>query len=218
MPLPGYLKHVQDIAHKHGALVICDEVLMGFRLYAGLAGLREGLSPDIASVGKAIGNGVPVSAIVGKPHILAGFEEGRVLRGGTFSGNPLACAAMTSTLTQLDNSDYEQLIQRGNDLRVAVEAIFESHGVIISTSGYGNVFGVWLGAKTPVTYEQAVEIANPAFTKALHLALREAGVLIMPSPYGRIYISFEHNSIVIEEMKVAFEKAAAKLSAEFANA
>ncbi|AKV10034.1 glutamate-1-semialdehyde aminotransferase [Pseudomonas fluorescens NCIMB 11764] len=218
MPLPGYLKHVQDIAHKHGALVICDEVLMGFRLYAGLAGLREGLSPDIASVGKAIGNGVPVSAIVGKPHILAGFEEGRVLRGGTFSGNPLACAALTSTLAQLDNSDYEQLIQRGNDLRVAIEAIFESHGVIISTSGYGNVFGVWLGAKTPVTYEQAVEIANPAFTKALHLALREAGVLIMPSPYGRIYISFEHNSIVIEEMKVAFEKAAAKLSAEFANA
>jgi glutamate-1-semialdehyde 2,1-aminomutase len=69
-----------------------------------------------------------------------------------------------------------------------------------------------------VTYEQAVEIANPAFTKALHLALREAGVLIMPSAYGRIYISFEHNSIVIEEMKVAFEKAAAKLSAEFANA
>lgn len=218
MPLPGYLKHVQDIAHKHGALVICDEVLMGFRLYAGLAGLREGLNPDIASVGKAIGNGVPVSAIVGKPHILAGFEEGRVLRGGTFSGNPLACAAVTSTLTQLDNSDYEQLIQRGNDLRVAVEAIFKSHGVIISTSGYGNVFGVWLGATTPVRYEQAVEIANPAFTTALHLALREAGVLIMPSPYGRIYISFEHNSIVIEEMKVAFEKAAAKLSAEFANA
>ncbi|UVL38369.1 aminotransferase class III-fold pyridoxal phosphate-dependent enzyme [Pseudomonas sp. B21-040] len=218
MALPGYLKHVQDIAHKHGALVICDEVLMGFRLYAGLAGLREGLSPDIASVGKAIGNGVPVSAIVGKPHILAGFEEGRVLRGGTFSGNPLACAAVTSTLTQLDDNDYESLIQRGNDLRAAIEAIFESHGVIISTSGYGNVFGVWLGMTSPVTYEQAVEKANPAFTTALHLALREAGVLMMPSPYGRIYISFEHNSFVIEEMKVAFEKAAAKLSAEFANA
>ncbi|MOA38340.1 glutamate-1-semialdehyde aminotransferase [compost metagenome] len=125
---------------------------------------------------------------------------------------------MTSTLTQLDNSDYEQLIQRGNDLRVAVEAIFESHGVIISTSGYGSVFSIWLGATTPVTYEQAVEIANPGFTKALHLALREAGVLIMPSPYGRIYISFEHNSSVIEEMKVAFKKAAAQLSSEFANA
>ena len=214
MPLPGYLKPVQAIAQKHGALVICDEVLMGFRLYAGLAGLREGLSPDIASVGKAIGNGVPVSALVGKPHILAGFEEGRVLRGGTFSGNPLACAAVTSTLTQLDDNDCESLIQRGNDLRAAIEAIFESHGVIISTSGYGKVFGVWLGMTTPVTYGQVVEKANPAFTKAL----REAGVLMMPSPYGRIYIFFEHNSFVIEEKKVSFEKAAAKLSAKFANA
>ena len=218
MALPGYLKHVQDIAHQHGALVICDEVLMGFRLYAGLAGLREGLDPDIASVGKAIGNGVPVSAVVAKPHILEGFEQGKVIRGGTFSGNPMACAAVTSTLSQLDNSDYELLIARGNALRKAIEAIFKAHSLIVTTSGYGNVFGIWLGAVAPMTYEQAEKIANPGFTKALHLALREAGVLIMPSPYGRLYISFEHNNRVIEEIKTAFEQAAAELSNRFANA
>jgi len=217
MPLPGYLKHVQDIAHQHGALVICDEVLMGFRLFAGLAGLRDGLDPDLASVGKAIGNGVPVSAVVGKPHILAGFEEGRVARGGTFSGNPLACAAVTSTLALLDQSNYEQLIQRGEHLRTAVEGIFKAHGIAVATSGYGNVFGIWPAATAPVTYEEAAEIANPAFTKALHLALREAGVLMMPSPYGRIYISFEHGDEVIEEIKVAFERAAQQLKAQFAG-
>jgi glutamate-1-semialdehyde 2,1-aminomutase len=217
MPLPGYLKHVQETAHRHGALVICDEVLMGFRLFAGLAGLGEGLSPDLASVGKAIGNGVPVSAVVGKPHILAGFEEGRVTRGGTFSGNPLACAAVTSTLAQLDASDYPRLIQRGDDLRAAIEASFRSHGIPLATSGYGNVFGIWPAAHAPQTYEQAAHIANPEFTTALHLALREAGVLMMPSPYGRIYISFEHTDEVIEQMKTAFEKAAAKLSGQFAN-
>lgn len=218
MPLPGYLKHVQDVAHKHGALVICDEVLMGFRLYAGLAGLRDGLDPDLASVGKAIGNGVPVSAVVGKPHILAGFEEGRVARGGTFSGNPLACAAVTSTLELLDQSDYAQLIQRGEGLRIAVEAIFKSHGISVATSGYGNVFGIWPASTAPETYEEAAKIANPAFSKALHLALREAGVLMMPSPYGRIYISFEHSDEVVEEMKVAFEHAAQQLKAQFASA
>ena len=69
-----------------------------------------------------------------------------------------------------------------------------------------------------MTYEQAEKIANPGFTKALHLALREAGVLIMPSPYGRLYISFEHNNRVIEEIKTAFEQAAAELSNRFANA
>jgi glutamate-1-semialdehyde 2,1-aminomutase len=217
MPLPGYLKHVQDIAHRHGALVICDEVLMGFRLFAGLAGLREGLDPDLASVGKAIGNGVPVSAVVGKPHILAGFEEGRVARGGTFSGNPLACAAVTSTLELLDQSDYDQLIQRGEDLRAAIEATFNAQGITVTTSGYGNVFGIWPAAAAPVTYEQAARIASPAFTKALHLALREEGVLMMPSPYGRIYLSFEHSDEVIEQMKVAFDKAAKQLKAQFAQ-
>jgi glutamate-1-semialdehyde 2,1-aminomutase len=217
MPMPGYLKHVQDVAHKHGTLVICDEVLMGFRLYAGLAGLREGLDPDLASVGKAIGNGVPVSAVVGKPHILAGFEEGRVARGGTFSGNPLACAAVSSTLALLDQSDYALLIQRGDDLRSAIETTFKSHGITIATSGYGNVFGIWLAASAPVTYEEASRVANPGFTKALHLALREAGVLMMPSPYGRIYISFEHSDEVIEEMKAAFDIAARQLKGQYAE-
>lgn len=217
MALPGYLKHVQEIAHKNGALVICDEVLMGFRLHAGLACLRDGLDPDLASVGKAIGNGVPVSAVVGKPHILEGFEQNRVARGGTFSGNPMACAAVSATLAMLDESDYEHLIQRGDDLRVAIESIFKSHGITVTTSGYGNVFGIWPSATVPVTYRDAARMANPAFTKALHLALRGAGLTMMPSPYGRIYISFEHSDIVIEEMKIAFEKAAAKLSVEFAN-
>lgn len=217
MALPGYLKHVQDVAHRHGALVISDEVLMGFRLYPGLAALQEGLDPDIASVGKAIGNGVPVSAVVAKPHIFAGFEEGRVIRGGTFSGNPMACAAVVTTLAQLDSVDYPQLIARGDALRNAIESIFKSHGITVSTSGYGNVFGIWLGAVVPSTYEQAAQIANPSFTKALHLALREAGVLIMPSPYGRLYISFDHTDQVIEEIKNAFEHAAVELSAAYSG-
>lgn len=215
MPTAGYLKHVQDVAHANGALVICDEVLMGFRLYPGMAGLREGLTPDLATVGKAIGNGVPVSALVGKPEVLRGFEEGRVARGGTFSGNPMACAAVTTTLAQLDVSDYEQLIARGEKLRRAIETIFAARGIPVTTSGYGTVFGIWLGTHAPVSYEEALTIANPAFSKALHLALREAGVLMMPSPYGRIYISFEHSDIVIEEMKMAFEKAAGQLVAAF---
>lgn len=217
MPAPGYLKHVQDVARHHGALVICDEVLMGFRLYAGLAGLREGLDPDIATVGKAIGNGVPVSAVVGKPAILAGFEQGTVLRGGTFSGNPMACAAVSSTLGQLDASDFDALLERGDALRVAIERLFSDQGIRITTSGYGNVFAIWLGAAAPTTYAQALQIANPAFSKALHLALREAGVLIMPSPYGRLYLSFAHTDRVIEEMKVAFNRAALQLSVDYAN-
>ncbi|MBA1204468.1 aminotransferase class III-fold pyridoxal phosphate-dependent enzyme [Pseudomonas capeferrum] len=212
MPAPGYLQHVQAVAHRHGALVISDEVLMGFRLHAGLASLQAGLDPDIASVGKAIGNGVPVSAIVGKPHILAGFEEGRVLRGGTFSGNPLACAAVLGTLEQIDQVDYPQLIERGEKLRHAVQAIFKAQGITISTSGYGNVFAIWPSERAPSTYEEAVAFGDAAFSEALHLALRAEGLLVMPSQYGRIYLSFEHSDEVVEEMKRAFELAAARLA------
>jgi glutamate-1-semialdehyde 2,1-aminomutase len=217
MPAPGYLQHVQDVARRHGALVIADEVLMGFRLHAGLASHLAGLDPDIASVGKAIGNGVPVSAIVGKPEVLAAFEQGKVLRGGTFSGNPLACAAVMSTLAQLDQHDYAGLIARGQQLRQAVEAIFEAQGIVVSTSGYGNVFSLWPSRQAPTTYEQAVAVGSAAFSQALHLALREAGVLVMPSPYGRLYLSFEHDDAVVEAIKEAFERAAVKLAAQFAS-
>jgi glutamate-1-semialdehyde 2,1-aminomutase len=217
MPAPGYLQHVQHVAHRHGALVIADEVLMGFRLHAGLASQLAGLDPDIASVGKAIGTGVPVSAIVGKPQVLDAFEQGKVLRGGTFSGNPLACAAVMSTLAQLDQRDYPGLIARGQQLRQAVEAIFEAQGIVVSTSGYGNVFSLWPSRQAPTTYEQAVAVGSTAFSQALHLALREAGVLVMPSPYGRLYLSFEHDDAVVEAMKEAFERAAVKLAPQFAN-
>ncbi|MGJ7551010.1 aspartate aminotransferase family protein [Pseudomonas alloputida] len=217
MPDPGYLQHVQDVARRHGALVIADEVLMGFRLHAGLASQLAGLDPDIASVGKAIGNGVPVSAIVGKPEVLDAFEQGKVLRGGTFSGNPLACAAVMSTLAQLDQHDYPGLIARGQQLRQAVEAIFEAQGIVVSTSGYGNVFSLWPSRQAPTTYAQAVAVGSAVFSQALHLALREAGLLVMPSPYGRLYLSFEHDDAVVEAMKAAFERAAVKLAAQFAS-
>ncbi|RZL42955.1 MAG: aminotransferase class III-fold pyridoxal phosphate-dependent enzyme [Variovorax sp.] len=215
MAAPGYLRHVQAVAHRHGALVIADEVLMGFRLFAGLTSLREGLSPDIATVGKAIGNGVPVSAVVGRAEVLDGFEQGTVLRGGTFSGNPMACAALLATLEGLQASDYEALSARGEDLRAFIEATFAAQGITVATSGFGTVFSIWPSAAAPRTYEEASRMASPEFSKALHLALREAGVLVMPSPYGRLYLSFDHHEGVLREMKTAFARAAASLAAVF---
>jgi glutamate-1-semialdehyde 2,1-aminomutase len=89
------------------------------------------------------------------------------------------------------------------------------HGLTVTTSGYGNVFGIWLSTKAPTSYEEALAFANPAFSQDLHLMLRAFGVLIMPSPYGRVYLSFEHSDTVVEEMKVAFNQAAAKLGSKF---
>jgi glutamate-1-semialdehyde 2,1-aminomutase len=215
MAAPGYLLHVQEVARRHGALLIADEVLMGFRLFAGLTSLREGLTPDLATVGKAIGSGVPVSAVVGRPEVLAGFERGTVSRGGTFSGNPMACAALLTTLEALGSSDYTALAARGDALRAFIAAEFAAHGITVCTSGYGTVFSVWPCATAPENYEQASRLSSTAFSTALHLALREAGLLVMPSPYGRIYLSFDHDAAVLEEMKTAFRVAARQLSDVF---
>lgn len=217
MAKPGYLQHVQNAARKHGALVISDEVLMGFRRQAGLAAHLEGLDPDLATVGKAIGNGVPVSAVVGKPEIMDVVESNRAARGGTFSGNPMACAAVITTLAKLDAVDYDELTARGNALRESIGTLFQKAGIRVTTSGYGNVFGIWLGDQAPRDYEEAARLANPDFTTALHLALRAAGVLIMPSPYGRLYLSFEHTDEVVTAMETAFNAAAAALAGRFSN-
>lgn len=212
LPKPGYLQKVQDVARKNGALLISDEVLMGFRLHAGLTAHLWGLDPDIATVGKAIGTGVPVAGVVGKPHILAPFQEGRVTRGGTYSGNPLACAALMSTVSALGNKNYAELNRRGEFLRGELVACFRAQGVEVGTSGFGTVFSIWPVSQVPGSYQLASTVSDNQFSNDLHLALRRHGLLMMPSAYGRLYLSFSHDDGVVEQMLQSFEKAAHELA------
>lgn len=188
----GYLEHLQETARRHGALLVADEVLMGFRLGPGLAAHRFGLNPDLATVGKAIGSGIAVAAVLGRPDVMAALEDGRAARAGTYSGNPLACAAVLATLSELERQDYPAFLERGEGVRDAVVAAFAAAGTQVSTTGFGSVFTVWPGPVPPADYAAALAAADPAFTARLHGAMRERGVLLMPFPFGRIYLSFAH--------------------------
>jgi glutamate-1-semialdehyde 2,1-aminomutase len=212
VPAEGYLRHVQEIARRHGALLIADEVLMGFRLRAGLTSHLFGLDPDIATVGKAVGNGIPVAAVIGKPDVMDRFHAAKGLRGGTYSGNPMACAAVETTLGRLDTLDYEALNARGNALRAFIEKAFATEGATVRTSGYGTVFSLWFGNETPSGYERAAALAAPDLSLRLHLELRRHGVLVMPSAYGRIYVSFAHDDEAFAIMEAAFLQAARALA------
>ena len=212
-PAEGYLERVRNTAHRHGALLICDEVLMGFRLHPGLTSHRMGIRPDIATVGKAIGNGAPVAAVVSTADIFESFEQNRTLRGGTYSGNPLAAQAVMTTINTLRVADYDALMQRGARLMAGIKAAFSREGVAVCFSGYGNVFTLWPGERVPDTYLASQQIADADFSRALHLALRREGVLTMPSPWGRMFLSFRHSDDIIAEMLPAFERAAASLAA-----
>ncbi|RVB73619.1 MULTISPECIES: aminotransferase class III-fold pyridoxal phosphate-dependent enzyme [unclassified Mesorhizobium] len=211
LPEPGYLRHVETIAHRNGAMVILDEVLMGFRTHFGLAGQAMSIEADIATVGKAIGSGIAVAAVVGKPEIMALSENGQVARAGTYSGNPVATAAVTATLGLLAKQDYPAFVARGDSLRFGIDQAFADAGTAVATSGYGSVFTVWFSDAAPKSYRDAAVKADEQRSFDLHAALRRAGLLTMPSPFGRMYLSTAHDQETIEEMVGMFRVAAAAL-------
>ena len=211
MPAPGYLLQLQAIARRHGALLIADEVLMGFRLHAGLTAHAMGLDPDLATLGKAIGSGIAVAAVAGRPEIMRAFADGSAVRAGTYSGNPLACAAVTATMDMLDAADYPALLARGEALRAAIVEAFAARGQAVSTSGHGDVFTLWPAAEPPRDYAEARRLLRPDWSAALHAELRRRGVLVMPSGYGRLFLSFAHDQAVLDGMAEAFRDAARAL-------
>lgn len=211
LPAPDYLMVLQAIARRHGALLIADEVLMGFRLHAGLTAHAMGLDPDIATLGKAIGSGVAVAAVAGRPEIMRAFADGRAVRAGTYSGNPMACAAVIATMEVLDAADYPALLARGEALRVAIVGAFARSGEAVSTSGHGDVFSIWPVAEPPRDYAEARRLLRPDWSAALHAELRRRGVLVMPSGYGRLFLSFAHDGAVLERVADAFRDAAVAL-------
>lgn len=198
-PAPGYLAHVEAVAHRHGALLILDEVLMGFRTRFGLAGHADGVEGDLATVGKAIGSGIAVAAVVGRPGIMALAEEGKVARAGTYSGNPVATSAVTATFAQLRTLDYPALVARGDRLRRGIETAFADAGLPAATSGAGTVFTLWFAPAAPSTYAEAEAVVDDARTRAFHLALRRRGLMTMPFAFGRFYLSDAHDDAVIDE-------------------
>jgi glutamate-1-semialdehyde 2,1-aminomutase len=210
-PAAGFLKHVEQVARANGALLIADEVLMGFRLRPGLASHHIGLDPDLATLGKAIGSGVPVAAVIGRSEVMDAFEATKGLRGGTYSGNPVACVAVDVTMRLLAEQDYAALQARGNALREAIVDAFAAHGLAAATTGYGDVFSIWFAAAPPATYAEAIALANPARSLELHLQLRRAGVIVMPSAYGRLYTTFAHDEEAIALTKAGFAQAAAAM-------
>lgn len=212
-PITGYLKHLSDLAHRHGALVILDEVLMGFRMHAGLTGHLLGVDADLATVGKAIGSGIPVAALLGKPEIMQLFEEKRVVRAGTYSGNPPACAAVVATLEQLRQRDYLPLIKRGNQLRSNIIHAFADEGIALSSSGYGSVFTFWPSDKAPQTYAEAATMANEQWSLDLHVALRAENVMTMPFAFGRLYLTFAHDEPAMQALLNGYKAAARGLAA-----
>jgi len=142
---PEYLHLARHLTQKHGALLILDEVISGFRFCAGSVGRLYGIQPDLTTLGKIIGGGMPVAAVAGRQEVMAiaGREGGRRVRfdGGTYSAHPasmLAGKVMLAYLTEHEQEVYTRLASLGQQMRLRLEQIFADHGVLAQCTGYPN--------------------------------------------------------------------------------
>ncbi|HLY59625.1 MAG TPA: aspartate aminotransferase family protein [Terriglobia bacterium] len=207
-PEPGFLEFLRDITRQHGALLIFDEVITGFRLHLSGAQGCYGVTPDLATYAKAIGAGIAVSVLAGKSEWMDLVACGKVVHAGTLNGNPLALAAAKATLEVLSRDHgaiYEGLSKRGERLRTGLETLLRARGHGIVTAGFGAVFQLSFMEKPARNYRETLA-ANKSLYSDFALALLDEGILVLPD--GRWYLSAAHSDEDIESTLAAAERAA----------
>ncbi|MDR2489240.1 MAG: glutamate-1-semialdehyde 2,1-aminomutase [Desulfovibrio sp.] len=192
-PCPGFLQGLHDLCDAHGALLIFDEVITGFRLAYGGAQTRYGIIPDLTVLGKIIGGGLPVGAYGGKREIMSRIAPGGdVYQAGTLSGNPLAMAAGVATLSLLRQSDYPALENRVESLCRGLEESFAGRGLPVTITRLASMFTVFFTA-SPVTDFSSAKQADTACYARYFTHMRSRGVFIAPSPFEAAMVSFAHS-------------------------
>jgi glutamate-1-semialdehyde 2,1-aminomutase len=206
-PDPGFLEFLRSVTQEHGALLIFDEVITGFRL--GLSGAQGfyGVTPDLATFAKAIGAGTPLSVLAGKLEFMQLVERGEVIHAGTLNGNLIALSAARAVLTCLmrdAEATYGHLFRRGKKLRDGIAATLRYHGHQTCVAGEGPVFHVSFIDRQPRDYRDLLASDKQKYSDFV-LALLDEGIL--PLPDGRWYLSTAHSDADIDHTLAAVERA-----------
>jgi len=200
-PAPGYLEGLQTLTAKHGALLILDEVMTGFRLSLGGAQQIYGVRPDLTTLGKIIGGGLPCGAFGGRADVMAYLAPlGPVYQAGTLSGNPLAMAAGIATLRELiaeESHLYARLDQTTNAIASGVAALARGTGVAITTNRVGSMFTWFFTPQAVIDFGTASTSDTAAFAH-FHRAMLEAGVWLPPSQFEAAFVSAAHGPAEVE--------------------
>ncbi|MEZ5361481.1 MAG: aspartate aminotransferase family protein [Bryobacterales bacterium] len=213
MPREGYLESVAKLAREAGALLIFDEVITGLRMAPGGAQQAFGVVPDLATLGKALGGGVPISAVVGRKDLIELIVDGGVAFGGTFNGNPLSMAGANAALDVLGENDGAALAaanRRGEKLRDGLAERAAAHGIPCRTTGFGCAFSVHFTERAELReYRDTLDDDGELLRKFLTAAL-EQGIYILAD--GRFYVSTAHTDADIDETLEALDRALATLA------
>jgi glutamate-1-semialdehyde 2,1-aminomutase len=200
LPKPGFLEALRQVCTAHGALLIFDEVMTGFRLAWGGAQQRFGITPDLTCFGKIIGGGLPVGAFGGRADIMDCLAPlGPVYQAGTLSGNPLAMAAGLAALQQLQASNtYDQLEKLGAQLETGLRNTAKSTGVPVQFNRCGSMFCGYFTDKPVHNLADAMHSDRTRFAKYFH-GMLERGVYLAPSQFEAGFISLAHTPEDIDQ-------------------
>ncbi|MGP7734257.1 glutamate-1-semialdehyde 2,1-aminomutase [Oceanimonas smirnovii] len=212
-PAPGFLEGLRAICDEFGALLIFDEVMCGFRASLGGAQQRFGVKPDLTTLGKIIGGGMPVGAFGGRRDVMEHLAPtGPVYQAGTLSGNPVAMAAGLATLNAIGKPGvYEALEQKTQALVEGMQAAADKHGIAFTTTRVGAMFGFFFTEEKNISrYEQVTRCDLDAFKRFFHLML-DQGVYLAPSAFEAGFMSLAHGEQEIADTLAAADKAFAAL-------
>jgi len=208
-PREGYLQHLRDLCTQHGALLIFDEVMTGFRVALGGAQARYGVTPDISTFGKIIGGGMPVGAYGGRRELMEQIAPaGPIYQAGTLSGNPVAMAAGLAMLDLVSAPGFHDALEAAsNTLCDGLEAAAREAGIAFTTTRVGAMFGLFFTDQPYVdTYAQAVACDTGAFNRFFH-AMLARGVFLAPSAFEAGFMSSAHDASVIDATIAAAREA-----------
>jgi len=207
LPADGYLERARELSTRNGALLIFDEVITGFRM--GLAGAQGfyGITPDLATFGKAVGGGLPLSVVAGRREVMEQMFGGGVAFGGTFNGNPVSLAAANATLAELSRDGGALLAganQRGRRLMDGIRDAGRRRGVEVNVTGFGTAMALHFTPRSGLRdYRETLDDDRAMLQRVLRRALEEGLHLV---PDGRLYVSAVHTEEDIAETLAAFER------------
>lgn len=214
-PAPGFLEGLRALCDQYGAVLIFDEVMTGFRVALGGAQAYYNIKPDLTTLGKIIGGGMPVGAFGGRRDIMQHIAPlGGVYQAGTLSGNPIAMAAGLAALTEIRKPGvYDVLTAKTTQLIEGLAAAAKEVGVPLATTQVGGMFGVFFSKEANITnYQQATQCDIAAFKRFFHLML-EQGVYLAPSAYEAGFLSIAHSDDDLAYTIAAAKKAFIQLKA-----
>lgn len=202
---PEFLQTMRRLCSEHGAILIFDEVMSGFRVALGGAQSLYGITPDLTVLGKVIGGGLPVAAFGGRADIMKHLAPlGAVYQAGTLSGNPVAVAAGMTTLKLIQAPGfYESLARTAKRLTAGLSAAAKDAGTAFCADSVGGMFGLYFAAEQPMDYAAMMKCDKNRFNAFFH-AMLDAGVYLAPSAFEAGFVSAQHDDAVIDEtVKIA---------------